>query len=487
MKNLLQRISLGGLLGATILSIAGLQANPAQADDAQLRKAYQREFAFLEAERSSLQSRIEKLKQSNSSKIDAGQEEIDRLQGKILGLASESERISEQLYEAERTADTAGDGAEQVDSTIAQMGAALEKGGLELPEAGDGQSEALQQQLSFGFDKGLELLRRYSAVRKEKGSFFAESGKQIDGELVHIGRIATYGVSDEASGALAPAGDKRLKLWTASPSDASAQGVANGNNPDQLKIFLYESLDKGVEEKKEKTALEVVDDGGVIGWVIVWAGVVVLLMALLRSFFLMRSAANTDKLVEQIAPLVRAHQFQEAIGACDRAKSAAGRVLKATLKHINRPREELEDIISESILHETPHLDRFGSTIMVVAAVAPLLGLLGTVTGMIATFDIITEFGTGNPKLLSSGISVALVTTELGLIVAIPALLLGNLLSAWAEKIKDEMDRAALHITNISTGARFSRVPNPNHYASGPDQEKIASAPVPSFTHDQEG
>jgi biopolymer transport protein ExbB len=68
---------------------------------------------------------------------------------------------------------------------------------------------------------------------------------------------------------------------------------------------------------------------------------------------------------------------------------------------------------------------------------------------MIATFDIITEFGTGDPKLLAGGISVALVTTELGLIVAIPALLLGNLLSGWANSIKDSMEQQALHIVNM--------------------------------------
>jgi biopolymer transport protein ExbB len=89
---------------------------------------------------------------------------------------------------------------------------------------------------------------------------------------------------------------------------------------------------------------------------------------------------------------------------------------------------------------------------MVIAAVAPLLGLLGTVTGMIATFDIITEFGTGDPKLLSSGIAIALITTEVGLAVAIPALIFGNLLSGWAESIKDDMEKAALHVMNRYLG-----------------------------------
>ncbi|NNJ65184.1 MAG: MotA/TolQ/ExbB proton channel family protein, partial [Xanthomonadales bacterium] len=119
---------------------------------------------------------------------------------------------------------------------------------------------------------------------------------------------------------------------------------------------------------------------------------------------------------------------------------------------IDRPRQQLEDVAGEAILREQPKIDRFSTAILVIAAVAPLMGLLGTVTGMIATFDIITEFGTGDPKLLSSGISIALVTTEVGLAVAIPALIFGNLLSGWAESIKDDMEKAALRVMNLYKG-----------------------------------
>jgi biopolymer transport protein ExbB len=126
-------------------------------------------------------------------------------------------------------------------------------------------------------------------------------------------------------------------------------------------------------------------------------------------------------------------------------------VVASAVRNLERHRAHIEDIVSEQILHESAHLNRFGAFIIVIAAVAPLLGLLGTVTGMISTFDIITEFGTGDPKLLSGGISIALVTTEVGLAVAIPALIFGNLLSGWAESIKDEMEKAALHVINLYT------------------------------------
>jgi biopolymer transport protein ExbB len=88
---------------------------------------------------------------------------------------------------------------------------------------------------------------------------------------------------------------------------------------------------------------------------------------------------------------------------------------------------ELEDLalrVEESILEELPRLERGQSLIKLFAAVAPLLGLLGTVTGMIGTFQSITLFGTSDPKLMAGGISTALVTTVLGLVVAIPMTLL---------------------------------------------------------------
>jgi biopolymer transport protein ExbB len=129
-----------------------------------------------------------------------------------------------------------------------------------------------------------------------------------------------------------------------------------------------------------------------------------------------------------------------------------GRVLASTVNGLKVDPKNIEDVISESVLNEQPALDRFRSAISVIAAVAPLLGLLGTVTGMIATFDVITQFGTGDPQLLSGGISEALLTTQMGLAVAIPTLLIGNLLASWADRITSNLEVSALRMVNISSG-----------------------------------
>ena len=91
---------------------------------------------------------------------------------------------------------------------------------------------------------------------------------------------------------------------------------------------------------------------------------------------------------------------------------------------------EREAALEEALLSEEPKLERSLTLLAATAGIAPLLGLLGTVTGMIGTFEVITQHGTGNPRLLSGGISMALITTQVGLIVAVP-LLLGH---AWASR-----------------------------------------------------
>ncbi len=143
---------------------------------------------------------------------------------------------------------------------------------------------------------------------------------------------------------------------------------------------------------------------------------------------------------------VAADDFRTAQALLERAKGAYPALLKASLAHLAHPEEEWEIAVSDALLQQAVRIDRFASLIPVIAAVAPLLGLLGTVTGMIETFDVITRFGTGDPKFLASGIAVALITTEVGLIAAIPLLLLGNLLNSWAGNLKTELELSALAV-----------------------------------------
>jgi biopolymer transport protein ExbB len=109
----------------------------------------------------------------------------------------------------------------------------------------------------------------------------------------------------------------------------------------------------------------------------------------------------------------------------------------------------MEDSVQEAILHELPGLERFLSVIGILAGVAPLLGLLGTVTGMIATFNAITVFGSGEPRLMAGGISEALLTTAAGLIIAIPILFVHSIIASRVEGLIADMERFSATLINL--------------------------------------
>ena len=132
--------------------------------------------------------------------------------------------------------------------------------------------------------------------------------------------------------------------------------------------------------------------------------------------------------------------------------NALGRILSIQKENQGVDPETLELKIDEAILREVPQLEKYHSIIKVFAAVAPLLGLLGTVVGMIVTFQALTLFGTGDPKLMAGGISQALVTTMLGLIVAIPLVFLHSILTSWSTSLIEILEEQSAGLIAKNAG-----------------------------------
>lgn len=165
---------------------------------------------------------------------------------------------------------------------------------------------------------------------------------------------------------------------------------------------------------------ERVEQGGVVGYIILIVGAFGLLLSIERLFTL---------------TVIRAKVNSQLKSAEVKTNNPLGRVLKVRDEHPNADTEALELHLTEAILAEVPKLGRNLTIIKIISVVAPLMGLLGTVTGMINTFQAITLFGTGDPKLMAGGISTALVTTVLGLVVAIPTTLLYAMLNTRSKNI----------------------------------------------------
>jgi biopolymer transport protein ExbB len=165
---------------------------------------------------------------------------------------------------------------------------------------------------------------------------------------------------------------------------------------------------------------EQVNQGGIVGYSIIALGIIGLLIAIWRWAVLTAAARKVSAQLKS-----------------DKASpdNPLGRVLAAYEANRNADTETIELKLSEAALKEMPSLTKGLLFIKVVSVVAPLMGLLGTVTGMIKTFQVITLYGAGDPKMMAGGISQALVTTVLGLVVAIPMVLIHTIVSGQSRKI----------------------------------------------------
>lgn len=176
---------------------------------------------------------------------------------------------------------------------------------------------------------------------------------------------------------------------------------------------------------------QVRDNSGVIGFMIIGLGAIAVIIALIRSFILTLVAAKVNAQVKS-----------------DKANknNPLGRVLLVAEANPTADTETLELKLGEAILQETPSLERFLTLIKIISTIAPLMGLLGTVTGMIAVFQQITVYGAGDPTIMAGGISMALMTTVLGIVAAIPAILMHSWVKSKADRIIHIMEEQATGI-----------------------------------------
>ncbi|KAF0094801.1 MAG: biopolymer transport protein ExbB [Puniceicoccaceae bacterium 5H] len=204
-------------------------------------------------------------------------------------------------------------------------------------------------------------------------------------------------------------------------------------------------------------------DGGPIGYVILALGATAFALALLKLywFFNFKTASSSD--VAAILRHLQEGHPRAALDCAEKLETVDRELLMTGARHYMEPRAALEEMMYERIVLIRPELERYLPFLSLTVAAAPLLGLLGTVVGMIKTFNLITIFGTGDAKSLSGGISEALITTALGLIVAIPVLLLHGVMSRLARQRVARLEQTAIAFLN---GLDLMR-PDPNPILTG--------------------
>ncbi|HKP95481.1 MAG TPA: DUF3450 family protein [Fibrobacteria bacterium] len=480
---------LSGVLAALLLGIAPLRAQVSVNENAEKLEALKEELEKArqlrdkviakrwEDKRGDMDAR-EKFNQAYDdlkNQLETRNLEADRLHEEIQSLvkdAEESEANAENakvqfLSLASLLRDRISEMSSQVEKSFpAKVPERLQRFNLVLKSA-DSKREApaeILQDLAAFYASELALTREISL---EKRGFTRADKTPGEGALLRLGMAASAYrddktgavgllIKDGGSGALNPY-EWRENL----PAEANAALAKTLEKMERgeatavaipIDILPNQAQGKAYIQKEEKSfwksLMHTVKTGGVFMWPLLVIPVVVLVLFFGKLFAVYRSRAGGAGLYGRAVENLAAKP-EEALKLADsRPSSSVLKVIGAVAANRDKDRELAEKDVKEVLLHEVPRLERHLTTLSVLAAAAPLLGLLGTVSGLIAMFQVITQHGVNDPKLLAGGIGEALIATETGLLIAIPTLLGHNFLANRVDRLVTDMEFYALKALN---------------------------------------
>lgn len=188
------------------------------------------------------------------------------------------------------------------------------------------------------------------------------------------------------------------------------------------------------------------------GWAmvpIILASILALAVFIERFITLRKVEANGKMIKDKMREKLKGLRVDEAIAVCENNEGAAANIIKAGLEVADRPREEIEKAMEDAAKSEIPKLNRYLPVLGTIVSVSTLLGLLGTVLGMIVSSTVLSTQGMSNPSKLIGGIAQALITTAAGLIVAIPALIGYNYLVAKIDSIINDIENVTTDLIKL--------------------------------------
>ncbi|WP_018693182.1 MotA/TolQ/ExbB proton channel family protein [Algicola sagamiensis] len=436
-KNILIASSLAMTVGATNAYAAESlddllkQVKQDRISEAKINKKREAEFKSEQADKQALLNKAKaelKEEQARQKRLqDQFASNVDLIAAKQKELADKQGTLGEMVGVVRRASNDA------IGSITASLISAEHKGRTEL-------LKKLSESKALPTTKDLEEL--WIALQTE----MTESGKvsKFDAKVTELdGKTNQKSITRVGSFNLL--GDGRYLMYNPNtgviePLGRPAEGrfsntISNIQNaqPGQMVPLFVDPTKGGLLRLKtrEKTLEQHYQAGGTVGYIITGVLIIGLLIALERLIVLGGMGAAIRKQLKDTSKL---------------GENPLGRVLKVYQENKETDVENLELKLDEAILRETPRIERGIGLIKILASIAPLLGLLGTVTGMIGTFQQITLFGTGDPKVMAGNISLALVTTALGLIAALPLIFVHSIVSSRSKSIVHVLDEQSVGI-----------------------------------------
>ena len=386
-----------------------------KANQAALMQKANQERANLEA----VSERLEKEFEANQDDIDILKQDLQEALGSL-----------KELFGVLQTA--AGDSRATFDASLTN---------IEYPHRGDFMTELAEKMGSGSELASLEEIEELwfeiqremtetGKVKRFRGNVVLPDGQEVEQDIIRIGvfnlvgdgKYLKYDPETQKISELLRQPEDRFVNGAEDLDEAEGGFVPFGLDPTKGQL-LGQLVD--VPSWYERSTTQ----GGTVGWIIIGLGIFGITVALLRILYMMGVGMSVAKQVRNLSN--------------PSANNPLGRVLLAYHENKDIDVESLELKMGEAVLREVPKLSRLNTLIKVISVVAPLLGLLGTVIGMIVTFQSITLFGTGDPKLMAGGISQALITTMLGLCVAIPTVFLHSMMAGQSRKIIETLEGQA--------------------------------------------
>ncbi|MCF3650667.1 MotA/TolQ/ExbB proton channel family protein [Synoicihabitans lomoniglobus] len=286
----------------------------------------------------------------------------------------------------------------------------------------------------------------------------SEAHELVQGRFAYFGP-ETFFVADGADG---PAGTVRARDEGAAPLVYALSGWDKAD-ADALVTGRATTLPADVSGGKalqlrqsQGDWIDHINKGGIVGYAILGLGLFALITALLKLLDLNNLSVDAPSATTPLLKHVAETGQPGAEPLLAGLRKTSGELFATGVRNMRKPKEVIEEHLHGFILRERLHHERWLPMLAVIAAASPLLGLLGTVVGMVKTFTLITVFGTGNAGKLSSGISEALVTTELGLTVAIPTLVIHGFLSYRTQKNLSLLERYAVEFVTATEDKRVA-------------------------------
>ena len=308
--------------------------------------------------------------------------------------------------------------------------------------------EKSRQQVAL-LEGSLSRMERLMGADSFSGHALSPSGVLENGTFVVAGPVAVFSSQDSESGGLV-----QLQLGSPEPTvvDLGAETtsavrslVESGTGSLPVDASLGNALKIAATEDN---LIDHLKKGGPVMVPIIGLGIAAVLIALFKWIRLSQNHLVAPADLQLVLSYIKTGKLDKAKEHTGKIKGVVGEVLDTAVDNYREKKEYIEEILYERMLGAKPALESMLPVIALTAATAPLLGLLGTVTGMINTFNMITVFGTGDPRMLSAGISEALITTKFGLVTAVPALICHAIVSRKAKGILGSMEQVTVGFIN---------------------------------------